>query len=155
MKKTQLSALIDLAIAREESAIAFYTGLRDKGADREGKDTLEFLADEERKHREFLILYKRGELPSGTLKFATAVNYRVAEHEKEPDPEKAESLQDLFLIAAHRERRAHEFYRTLADAHPEGPVREMLLMMASQELKHKEKMEYLHANTAYPQTAGG
>lgn len=155
MKKTQLSALIDLAIAREESAIAFYTGLRDKVADREGKNTLEFLAAEERKHREFLIRYKRGELPSGTLKFAAAVNYHVAEHEKEPDPEKAESLQDLFLIAAHRERRAHEFYRALADAHPEGPVREMLLMMANQELKHKEKMEYLHANAAYPQTAGG
>jgi hypothetical protein len=27
--------------------------------------------------------------------------------------------------------------------------------MANEELKHKEKMEYLYANTAFPQTAGG
>jgi|GEM_PF-5274509 len=32
MKENQLSALIDLAIAREENAIAFYTGLRDRVA---------------------------------------------------------------------------------------------------------------------------
>jgi rubrerythrin len=39
--------------------------------------------------------------------------------------------------------------------HPEGNVRDMLLRMADQELKHKEKVEYLYANTAFPQTAGG
>jgi len=27
--------------------------------------------------------------------------------------------------------------------------------MAAEELKHKEKMEYLYANTAFTQTAGG
>jgi hypothetical protein len=27
--------------------------------------------------------------------------------------------------------------------------------MANEELKHKEKMEYLYTNTAFPQTAGG
>jgi hypothetical protein len=27
--------------------------------------------------------------------------------------------------------------------------------MANQELKHKEKVEYLYSNTAFPQTAGG
>jgi len=27
--------------------------------------------------------------------------------------------------------------------------------MANEELKHKEKMEYLYANTAFPQTSGG
>jgi hypothetical protein len=35
-------------------------------ADREGKDTLDILAGEERKHREFLVRYKKGELPIGT-----------------------------------------------------------------------------------------
>jgi hypothetical protein len=31
----------------------------------------------------------------------------------------------------------------------------MLLHMAAEELRHKEKMEYLFANTAFTQTAGG
>ena len=39
--------------------------------------------------------------------------------------------------------------------HPEGDIRNMLLQMANEELKHKEKVEYLYANTAFVQTAGG
>ncbi len=31
----------------------------------------------------------------------------------------------------------------------------MLLKMADQEMKHKEKVEYLYSNTAFPQTSGG
>jgi rubrerythrin len=31
----------------------------------------------------------------------------------------------------------------------------MLLRMAAEELKHKEKVEYLYTNTAFPQTQGG
>jgi hypothetical protein len=31
----------------------------------------------------------------------------------------------------------------------------MLLRMAQQELRHKEKVEYLYANTVFTQTAGG
>jgi len=34
-------------------------------------------------------------------------------------------------------------------------VKDLLNKMASEELKHKEKMEYLYTNTAFPQTAGG
>ena len=34
-------------------------------------------------------------------------------------------------------------------------LNEMLSRMANEELKHKEKMEYLYANAAFPQTAGG
>ena len=43
----------------------------------------------------------------------------------------------------------------IADLHQDGEVKEILEKMASQELKHKEKVEYLYANTAFPQTSGG
>jgi rubrerythrin len=39
--------------------------------------------------------------------------------------------------------------------HSDPEVKNMLLKMASEELKHKEKMEYLYSNTAFAQTAGG
>jgi rubrerythrin len=65
------------------------------------------------------------------------------------------SRQDVFLIAAHRESRSHQFYTELANLHAQGDTQIMLLKMANEELKHKEKMEYLYANTAFPQTSGG
>jgi rubrerythrin len=64
-------------------------------------------------------------------------------------------IEDLFLIAAHRELRSYNFYSELAQIHSQGDTHEILLKIANEELKHKEKMEYLYANTAFPQTSGG
>jgi rubrerythrin len=65
------------------------------------------------------------------------------------------SSAEVFLTAAHRELRSHRFYTELAGQHAAGEAREILLKMANEELRHKEKMEYLYANTAFPQTSGG
>ncbi len=43
----------------------------------------------------------------------------------------------------------------LADLHADSELKTMLSKLANEELKHKEKMEYLYANTAFPQTSGG
>jgi rubrerythrin len=43
----------------------------------------------------------------------------------------------------------------LADLHPDGSLKIILLRMANEEKKHKEKVEYLYSNTAFPQTDGG
>ncbi|MBU0699002.1 MAG: hypothetical protein ABIK98_09290 [Pseudomonadota bacterium] len=52
-------------------------------------------------------------------------------------------------------KNTYNFYTELAGLHPGGETKKMLLKIANEELKHKEKMEYLYANTAFPQTAGG
>jgi rubrerythrin len=63
--------------------------------------------------------------------------------------------QDAFLLAASREKKSHEFYEHLAGMHPEGNVKNLLKQLAKEELAHKGKVEYLYANTAFPQTDGG
>ncbi len=50
---------------------------------------------------------------------------------------------------------AHEFYLSLAAVHPDGEAKNILLKMAEEELKHKEKMEYFYTNAAFVQTEGG
>ena len=73
----------------------------------------------------------------------------------EVDPDKPLTSTDIYLIAAHREKRSNQFYTELAGMHSDPEVKNMLRKMASEELKHKEKMEYLYSNTAFAQTAGG
>jgi rubrerythrin len=63
--------------------------------------------------------------------------------------------KDVYLVAAFREQHSHDFYKGLADLHPAGEVKDLLNRMAKEELKHKEKVEYLYVNTAFPQLAGG
>jgi rubrerythrin len=83
------------------------------------------------------------------------VEYKIAEYLEEPEISKESSPEDVYLVAAHRENRSHQFYSELANMHTDGKLKDMLTRMANEELKHKEKMEYLYANTAFPQTSGG
>jgi len=155
MEDKTISEVIDKAIQREEEAYTFYMELYDQIEDVSAKDTLEWIAGEEKKHKTFLVDYREGKYGSKALRMSEVVHYKIAEHQEEPEIGKDMKREDVFLIASHRESRSYRFYSELAAMHSTGEVRDMLTRIANEELKHKEKMEYLYANTAFPQTAGG
>jgi rubrerythrin len=155
MGSDTLQSVIDLAIQREEEAHSFYLNLCNVVGDKAAKDTLKYLAEEEAGHKAFLVKCKEQMSCDVVLRPDLPVDYKVAEHLKQPDIKKNMNSEEVFLIAANREMHAHNFYKGLADLYPKGQVKELLLRMASEEMKHKEKMEYLYANTAFAQTAGG
>ena len=155
MEAQRLEAIIDLAIEKEEQSYDFYIGLQSRVKDPGTQETLRFLAREELKHKDFLMRYRKGDLGPETLRLSHVVDYSIAEHLEPPDLKESLEAKDAYLLAAHRELRAYNFYKALADIHPEGTLREMLTEMANEELKHKEKVEYLYSNTAFPQTDGG
>ncbi len=155
MPDKRFADLLNVAINREEQAYAFYMELYEKVDDASVRETLAWIAAEEAKHKEFLVGYRGGNSGQAALRMSEVSYSKIAEHQKEPDIEKSVRPEDVFLIAAHRELRSYNFYKDLAQIHPEGDVHEMLLKIANEELKHKEKMEYLYANTAFPQTSGG
>jgi rubrerythrin len=154
MDKNLLS-LIDTAIAREEDAFAFYMELKGRVADAGAAETIAWIAGEEKKHKEFLLKYRQGGFGAAGLRLSDVAAYKIAEYQAEPEAAADMSRADVFLVASHRELRSHRFYSELAAQHAAGEARDMLLRMANEELKHKEKMEYLYANTAFPQTSGG
>ncbi len=155
MAEKTVSEVIATAIRREEEAFSFYMDIHNRLEDPGAREILAFVAGEEKKHKAFLVDYRDGRLGGRTLRMSAAVAYRVAENLEEPEVTGGMKPQDVFLVAAHREKRSHQFYAELAVMHEAGDVRDVLLKMASEELKHKEKMEYLYANTAFPQTDGG
>jgi len=151
----KLDYLLDVAIKNEEDAYKFYMDLHAKVTEKNIKETLRFLADEEVRHKEFLLKYKQGKFGAEALKLDAVIDYRIAEHAERPDLQKNLDSKDVYLVAADKELNAYRFYKSLADIEPAGEVKDMLLKMANEEMKHKEKVEYLYSNTAFPQTAGG
>ena len=55
------------------------------------------------------------------------------------------------VIAAKREEGAYRFYQALAALQPPGEIQAFLDKMAKVELQHKEKVEYLYDNAAFPE----
>jgi rubrerythrin len=150
-----LSAVLDMAIGKEIEAQAFYKELQGSVADAEAKQALQFMAEEEKKHEAFLVQYKTSGMGPESLKKSQVVDYKIAEHLEKPDISGKMDSKDVYLVAAHRELNSYNFYKELAEMHPKGATRDMLLKMADEEKKHKEKVEYLYSNTAFTQTAGG
>jgi len=155
MSDKKLEYLLDVAIKNEEDAYNFYMDLQNRVSDKEIKDTLKFLASEEQKHKEFLVKYKNGSFGAGALELDTVIDYKIAEHAEKPDLVKNMDSKDVYLVAANKELNSYNFYKSLADIEPAGEIKNMLMKMANEEMKHKEKVEYLYSNTAFPQTAGG
>ncbi len=155
MDKQNLLSVIDLAIKKEDEARQFYLELLGKIEDKSARDTLKYLADEEAGHAKFLSECRTGRYCSTVLKLDDVIDYRIVEHLKQPDIKKDMNSADVFLIAAKREQDSHNFYKALAESYPQGDLKDLLERMAKEEMRHKEKMEYLYANTAFPQTDGG
>jgi rubrerythrin len=156
MLDAKLLEYINVAIGREEEAYHFYTDLAGKVTDASARETLVWIGEEEKKHKAFLEKFRADGVGPEAMRLSDVVYYKIAEHLDEPEAEGDLARQDVFLLASHRELRSFQFYSELAGLYDEGEaVRDMLQKIANEELKHKEKMEYLYANTAFPQTDGG
>lgn len=155
MEQQRLGDYINIAIQREEEAYSFYMDLLGRLTDEGAKNALQLLANEEKKHKEFLEKYRDGGFGENALRMNHPIDYKIAEHMVTPDIQKDMQSKDVFLIAAHRELNSYNFYMGLAGLHADGNLKEIFVRIASEELKHKEKVEYLYANTAFPQTDGG
>jgi rubrerythrin len=151
----RIADILEIAIKREEDAYDFYMDILSKVVDETVKDTLKFIAGEEVKHKAFLVKYRDGKFGDKALRMSDVVDYKIAEYLEEPEVSKNSKPEEVYLLASHREARSYQFYTEMANLHAESEPRDMLLKMANEELKHKEKMEYLYSNTAFPQTSGG
>ena len=145
---TELEAIIKSAIAQEELSHGFYLRLAGLVSHPETKDTLEYLAKEELEHKAFL---QSCFTPHGCTLAGEAQNAHLAEMLAAPAMSGDLSPKEALVIAAKREEGAYHFYKALAALQPPGEVQAFLDKMAKVELQHKEKVEYLYDNAAFPE----
>ena len=144
----EMEAIIQSAITQEEMSHDFYLRLADLVNHQETKDILEFLAKDELEHKAFLMSCFT---PQGCKLTGEAKNVHLAEMLEAPDISPDLSPKEALVIAMKREEGSHRFYQTLAALQPPGEIQAFLEKMAQAELKHKEKVEYLYDNAAFPE----
>ena len=144
-----------MAIHKEIESQRLYSDLSQKMTNDAARDAFRQLSQQEQEHQSILEQYQRGELKVGTLSRQQVIDYKIAEHLDQPEISPDMQLKDVFLLAANREMHSHELYLALAGLHPPGEVKRLLEKLASQELDHKQKVEFLYTEAAFPQTDGG
>jgi rubrerythrin len=144
----EMEAIIKSAITQEEMSHDFYKRLAGLVNHQETKDILEFLAKDELEHKTFLLSCFT---PKGCKLTGKGQNVHLAEMLEAPAISDDLTPKEALVIAMKREEGSYRFYQTLADLQPPGEIQAFLKKMAQVELKHKEKVEYLYDNTAFPE----
>lgn len=150
-----LNEVLGKAVQREIDSQRLYTELGNQVKEDPIKYAFKELVKQEMGHQEILEQYIRGGFKKGALDVGQVVDYKIAEKLDHPQISPGISLKDTFLLAANREKLSHEFYLDLAAIHPAGDVKKLLNKLAVEELRHKEKVEFLFTQVAFPQTDGG
>jgi len=153
--KLTVGEVLERAIQREIESQDLYSELSRKMTDDAAKTAFRQLYRQEKGHQKRLEQYQRGKLGSGTLSYGRVVDYKIAEYLDQPALPPDMKLKDAFLLAANREKASHTFYVSFAAIHPAGQVRRLLEDLAAQELEHKQRVEFLFTEVAFPQTDGG
>ena len=150
-KGTTIEQILEQAIRFEEDARAFYAGATDMVERAHIRSALEELAQEEVKHKERLQALLDGDTTRiisarsrGQIEDLKLAEYLVA---RPLDPKA--SLQDVLIVAMHREKSSHEFYSTMAEIAEEASSRNLFGFLAEEELVHKNKVESLYDEVVY------
>jgi rubrerythrin len=144
----ELQPIIEQAMRQEELSHEFYLRLAKLVTHQETRKTLEWLAKDELEHKAFL---ESCLTPSGCALAGKAEDTHLAEVMKAPAITAEMSPKEALIVAMKREEGSYHFYQRLAGLQPPGEAKAFLEKMAKMELGHKEKVEFLYANAAFPE----
>jgi len=146
-----LGEILETAMSFERAAHEFYTHLQAQ-VSRPMRDLVRELAEEESRHYALFkelkarpdvheYITSRIKTPSGDHRFSDYVHL--------PDLGKRPDEHSILQYAMAREHAAMEQYSALAQDMPEGPVRDLFLYLAEEELAHKAMLEKRYYELVY------
>jgi len=148
MKAEEYKNVISFAVENEIEAYEFYRGVCEKTSDSNLKAIFKELADEEKKHRNFLEgLLSR---PSA-FHFDEAKDYKISEAVDKPKLTLSMKPADAIALAMKNEEEAMQMYSDLADASSSAEQKQMFESLSRMERGHKAKLEKIYTNIAFPE----
>ncbi|MBN1189283.1 MAG: ferritin family protein [Dehalococcoidales bacterium] len=147
--------VLQAAIQKEVMSRFLYIGLRQRVKNPAAKEAFRLLADQEQSHQQVLENLLHGRLKEGALSNGLVVDHKITDCLNQPEISPTMELKEVFLVAAKKETASHDLYSNLAAIHPNGQIKHLLENLALQELEHKNSIESLYNEVAFPQTDGG
>jgi len=131
--------VLDFAIAREEEAAAFYSGLADKATQPWMKATFKSFAREEEGHKAKLLGVKKGRTMKPSEK--KVLDLKIAEYLVDVDASGDLDYQQALIVGMKNEKAAFKLYSDLADSVDDEGLKDTFLALAQEEARHKLRFE--------------
>jgi rubrerythrin len=142
--KAIIEQIIDLTMSSRE----IYLTMADLVERPETKETLRYLAKNEESHKRFF----KNILDEAVCPLEVPIeDTHVSEFLKCPHITRKMSPKEALVLAIKREETLHKFYKNLESVQPPGEIKNLLQEMALIKLEHKEKLEYIYDDVAFPE----
>ena len=141
--------LLNRAIGKEEQARMMYEIYADKVEDRQGKELLRELAQEELGHK--LALEKIDADKPGTFNAPEISSGEFGEFFDRPEISKEAGMQEVLTYAIAEEADAFNFYNSMTKYASDENLLNLLNKLASEEKKHKQKLERMYDDMFQPE----
>ena len=135
-----LDEILDFAIKDEIRASNLYADLARKSRNKEIKRVFEQFSQEELGHKKKLERMKFGDVV--VLTDDKVQDLKIGDYLVEVDPNRDDlSYQDALIIAMKEEKAAFMLYSDLAERTDDDGAREVFLLLAKEEARHKLRFE--------------
>lgn len=137
-----VNEVLDFAIKSEENANRFYSEWAKKLEKKPMQPVFEELAEEEQKHKEFLLGVKHGQTVQATTEEIT--DLKISDYMVDVKASVDMDYQDALMVAMHREKMAYKLYSNLANMTKNADIKNTFHMLANEEAKHKLRLEMIY-----------
>lgn len=149
-----LKHIIELAIAFEKESYHFYTALKKNTKNPQLTEILDQLANAEIGHRRKLEnILKRGTVEGEKifreLQPKQVKDMKLSDHLLPARIDSNSTFQEIMIAAMHREKGAHDFYKTMTKLAATDEARNLFEFLAAEELEHKGILERLYEDEIY------
>ena len=136
----RIEDVLDFAISEEEEAAIFYTEMAKKASTEWMKEAFKGFAKEEQGHKAKLESIKSGgKIPESVNK--KVLDLKIGDYLIDVKPSADMDHQEALILAMKKEKAAFKLYSDLAQIIHEEDIKQVFLMLAQEEAKHKLRFE--------------
>ncbi len=143
--------VLETAKRIEESSYAFYTKAQEVVTLPYLKKELQYLAEQEIDHRKKIeaMMAEGASKIAKELKIERIQDMKLGDYLMPSHFDPNSTIQDILIAAIKREDLTHQFYQNLLKGATDEDLRKVLEYLSIEELKHKNKVQFLYDDIVY------
>lgn len=134
-----INDILDFAINAEQEAVEFYTKLSEMTKSSDMQQVFTHFAGEEISHKARLMNIKQSGII--TMSDEKVADLKIADYTVSVRPSPEMSYADALVLAMSKEKAAFKLYTALAQRTSDNDIKNLFLMLAQEESKHKLQFE--------------
>lgn len=142
MELNSIDEILEFALEREDAAYRLYLNAAKKTTNPSARKIFEELAEQEAGHKRIILKLDKDKVAGYT--FVAVPDLGISEYLVDISYDDTMTYQEILVFAMKNEEKAYRFYLEAQKMTDDPDLKQLLSMLANEELKHKFRLESLY-----------